>query len=73
MYTSYDYPWFDLYDEDKGEIEASGKFKKVKSVKEMDKKKGFKLQQDDGSVDISPNKIIKLGKGSSKRVNTGKW
>ncbi len=72
MYTSYGYPWFDLYDENKGDIEASGKFKKVKSVKEMDKKKGFKPQQDDESVDISPDKIIKLGK-ESKRVNAGKW
>ena len=72
MYTSHGYPWFDLYDEDKGDIEASGEFKKVKSVKEMDKKKGFNPQQDDGSVDISPDKIIKLDKGY-KRVTAGKW
>ena len=34
-------PWFDLYDEDKGDIAPSDRLANVKSVKECDAEKGF--------------------------------
>ena len=72
MYTEYGYPWFDLYDEDKGDVKAAPKLKKVKSVKEMDQEKGYKPQQDDAPVKISPEEVVKLG-GSTRKVEGGNW
>jgi hypothetical protein len=72
MYTEYGYPWFDLYDEGKGDVKASEKLKKVKSVKEMDKEKGFLPQQDDDPIDIPSEAIVNLG-GSRRKVEGGEW
>ena len=71
-YTEYGLPWFDLYDENKGDLKQSGKLGKLKSIKEMDQKKGFKEQQDDSSVDVLDEQISKLSKGPLK-VSDGKW
>ncbi len=43
-------PWFDLYDEDKGDIAPADALSKVRSVKELDADTGFAAQQDDGPV-----------------------
>lgn len=58
-YAQHGYPWFDLYDEKKGDIAAPDNLKNVKSVKEMDTEKGFTPQQDDESVEVPEDKIIK--------------
>ena len=70
LYTQYGFPWFELYDEDKGDIGASGKLGGVKTVKEMDKEKGFGTQQDDSTVDIDPNQIKNA---DPTKVLDGKW
>ena len=62
MYTECGYPWFKLYDEEEHDVTPGEKFKKVKSIKEMDKKKGFGTQQDDGSVGIPGEQVKGLGK-----------
>ena len=72
MYAEHGYPWFDLYDEDKRDVKAPQKLKKVKSVKEMDKEKAFEPQQDDDPVEISPEKVVKLG-DSRRKVEGGDW
>jgi hypothetical protein len=72
LYTEHGFPWFDLYDEDKGDLPASKKLKKVKSIKKMDKAKGFTPQQDDSSVKVPKKQVKKLGKRSSK-VKDGNW
>jgi hypothetical protein len=72
MYTDCGLPWFDLYDETKGDLAASEKLKKVKTVKEMDQEKGFKPQQDDGSIDVPDDQVKKLGK-DPHRVEDGEW
>ncbi len=69
-YTEHGYPWFDLYDEGKGDLKASKKLKKVKSVKEMDQQKGFEPQQDDNPIEIPTDTIEKLG-GSRRKVEGG--
>lgn len=60
MYTEYGFPWFDLYDEDKSAVAASGILSEVKSVKAMDKEKGFSPQQDDASVKVAKEQVKKL-------------
>jgi hypothetical protein len=46
-YAEHGLPWFDLYDEDKNDLPVADKLKTVKSVKEIDKEKGFVPQQAD--------------------------
>jgi hypothetical protein len=58
-YTQYGLPWFDLYDDHLGDISAPDALAKVKSVKELDQEQGFTPQQDDGSVDVPEDKVIK--------------
>ena len=71
MYTQYGLPWFDLYDEGKGDVAPSKKLSKVKSVKEMDKKNGLTPQQDDTSVKIPDEQIKKLKLGKDGKVKDG--
>jgi hypothetical protein len=59
-YANHGYPWFDLYDEHLGDINAAAELDGVKSVKEMDEGKGFKPQQDDGGIDVADAVVQKL-------------
>jgi hypothetical protein len=72
MYTEYGLPWFDLYDEDKDDLAASETLKKVKTVKEMDQKKGFAPQQDDESIEVPDEQVKKLVEDPD-RVQDGEW
>lgn len=71
-YAEYGLPWFDLYDEGIGDIAAPDALKKVKSVKEMDEQKGFGPQQDDTSVNVPEDKIIKYDIAPHE-VKDGEW
>ncbi len=69
-YSRYGLPWFDLYDESKGDIAPAGEFANVKSVKEKDQEKGFGQQQSDESqLDLF---VVKLKKEAGG-VDDGKW
>jgi hypothetical protein len=70
-YEQHGYPWFDLYDEHKGDIPAPKVLKDVKSVKEMDEEKGFAPQQDDDSVGVP--KVITYHIDDPNRVDDGDW
>jgi hypothetical protein len=74
-YTQYKLPWFDLYDERMGDIAAPGALQKVKSVKEMDREKGFAPQQDDDSIDVPDQQIVKynLPEKEPDAVDDGEW
>ena len=72
-YSQYGFPWFDLYDDKMGDISAPEDLKKVKTVKEMDKEKGYTSQQDDSSIDVPEDKIIKYNLGSDEEVTDGNW
>ena len=72
-YSQYDFPWFDLYDDKMGDISAPEDLKKVKTVKEMDQEKGFTAQQDDTSINVPPEKIIKYHVDSDEEVTDGDW
>lgn len=70
-YAQHKLPWFDLYDEHKSDIAAPDTLQQVKSVKEMDAEKGFAPQQDDSSVDVPDDKIIKYK--VDDEVQDGDW
>jgi hypothetical protein len=72
MYTEYGFPWFDLYDEGKGDLGPSDVLAGVKSVKEKDKEKGSKPQQDDSPVQV-PNGQVKKLKAGPVKVKNGSW
>jgi hypothetical protein len=73
-YTQHGFPWFDLYDEHKGDVEQSSILSQVKQVKEMDKEKGFSPQQDDSSVEVSEEQVKKLKlKSDPDAVRDGNW
>lgn len=60
-YAEHGYPWFDLYDEDLGDVDPSEALAGVKSVKEMDAEKGFEpQQQDDDPVDVPDDTVKRL-------------
>lgn len=71
-YTQYGFPWFALYDEAKGDVAAADALTKVKSIKEMDKEKGFAPQQDDSSVEIANQQVKKLPIDPNQ-VRDGDW
>lgn len=58
-YTSYGFPWFDLYDEHKPDLNASDQLKKVKSTGQLDKEIGIS-KQNDSSVVVPDSQVIKL-------------
>ena len=57
LYTEYGFPWFDRYDEGKGDIEGSDVLGGVKTDKELDDDKGFGEQQDDCTVDVPQGQV----------------
>lgn len=69
-YTEYGFPWFKLYDEEQGDITATDKLSKVKTIKQIDKEKELVPQQDDDTVKIDQEQIIGLKK-SGKKVTDG--
>ena len=72
LYTEYGFPWFELYDENKGDLPPTDKLKAVKTVKQMDHDKGFAPQQDDSPVNVPDDQVKTLGKSKTK-VKDGKW
>ena len=72
-YAQYGFPWYDLYDDKMGDISAPDELKQVKSVKEMDQEKGFTSQQDDMSIEIPEDQVIKYNVDSDEEVTDGNW
>jgi len=56
-----------------GAITALEAFEQIKTVKEIDKGKGFTPQQGDGSIEIPEENIIKFKIGSDEPVDDGDW
>jgi hypothetical protein len=56
-----------------GDITAPEGFEQIKTVKEIDKGKGFHPQQDDESIEISEDNIIKYIIGSDEPGADGDW
>jgi hypothetical protein len=56
-YTEYGFPWFDLYDEEKGHLVASDAMKEVKSIHEMDEGLATPEEDSDRPVEIPPEQV----------------
>jgi hypothetical protein len=72
-YTEAGLPWFDLYDEGKGDLAPSGILAGIKSIKEKDAEKGFTSQQDDSPVAVPDGWVKKLGTAGALPVTSGNW
>lgn len=71
LYTEHGFPWFDLYDEGKGDIKGSDVLGGVKTVEEIDTEKGFGTQQDDSTVDVSPGQVKTIK--DQTLIDDGPW
>ena len=71
-YTTHGLPWFDLYDDGLGDLEASEELAGVGSIKAIDSAKGFSAQQDDEPVVIPEGQVKKLVPVGAE-VADGKW
>lgn len=58
-YTRHGLPWFDLYDREMGDIAPSQVLQEVKSVKELDAEKELPPQQDDETVEVPGDQVVK--------------
>ena len=74
-YRDHGFPWFELYDEDKGDVPAAPKLAKVRKLSEIDKDKGFSAQQDDTKLTIPEPQVIHLGPPPKPKtdVRDGTW
>ncbi len=59
-YTEFGLPWFDLYDEAKGDIAGSKKLTTIKTIREKDIEKGISSGENDTSINVSKSQIRKL-------------
>jgi len=59
-YKSYQYPWFDIYDENKSSIKKSNILQNVSTVKEIDQQKYMWPQEDNSTVFINGQQVINL-------------
>ncbi|KAG2372731.1 hypothetical protein C9374_000397 [Naegleria lovaniensis] len=71
-YSSYNYPWFDFYNEDVGSVGKSNILSQVKTVKEIDQEKYAWPQQNDSSVTIN-NVTTYKGTFNKNDVRDGDW
>jgi len=70
QYTRAGLPWFDLYDEGRGDVAPADALRNVRSVRELDAAKGFAAQQDDDPIELPGEQIAHLG---GAPVNDGTW
>jgi hypothetical protein len=71
LYMEYGFPWFELYDEGRGDIAGSDVLGGVKTIKDIDDEKGFGTQQDDLTVDVSEHQVRTIK--DKTRVIDGSW
>lgn len=71
-YEQHKLPWFDLYDDHMGDLEAPETLQNVKSIKAIDEQKGFAPQQDDSPVNVPDDLIIKYNVKTDE-VKDGEW
>lgn len=69
-YTAHGLPWFDLYDEGRGDLAPSPTLAGVQSVKQKDQSHGFAPQQDDAPLEVPAGQVVSLG---TDDVDDGAW
>lgn len=59
-YTEFGLPWFDVYDESKGDVEASKRLQTVRSIRDLDEEKNGRAQGEEESAEVRESDIRKL-------------
>ena len=59
-YTEYGFPWFDLYDEEKGDLATSESLKQIKSIREFNQESGVPPEPTDESINVEDAMVQKL-------------
>jgi hypothetical protein len=59
-YTEHGLPWFDLYDEERGDLPPSERLSEVRSLRDRDAGRGAAPSPDDDAVEMDPGQIIPL-------------
>lgn len=72
-YKLYNYPWYDVYDEDYSTIKKSNILNQVKTVSEIDSKKYDWPKQDDSTINIKGSNVITLKPKVKDSVRDGNW
>ncbi len=73
-YTAHGLPWFDLYDERLGDLPPSEVLARVRSVRDRDRRHGFRDQQDDRPVEVPEAAVRRIPvRPRSRRVADGRW
>ncbi len=62
-YIKHELPWFDLYDESRGDISASERLTKLKTIREKDADRGIPPGEDDDSAEVPESHIQGLHHG----------
>jgi hypothetical protein len=63
VYAKHGLPWFDLYDEGRGDVAPSKSLTEVKTIEERDAERGAPQPQD--SLEITEEQIVKLRRGDA--------
>lgn len=64
-YTEHGFPWFELYDETKGDVPSSKRLAQAKTISARDAERGD-TGHDDASFEVSESQIRKLGSNDSR-------
>lgn len=59
-YTQHNFPWFEVYDEDRETLRSRGKLSEVKSVHQIDVSTGRAKSEDEEALEIDPAQIEKI-------------
>ena len=59
-YSEYGFPWFSLYDEEKGDLPPAQALARLKSVNQVDQGRGLAAGQDEHPPQIHPEQIRKI-------------
>lgn len=68
-YTEFGLPWFSIYDEELGYVEAADNLGDVRSVRELDEERGIPNQGVDESIEVDDAKVLKLRLDNEEEPN----
>ncbi len=70
-YTQHGFPWFELYDEDQGDVPAAKRLAAVKSLRERQAERGEVAETLDQPVEVSAQQVTPLRPFHISRTKTG--
>jgi hypothetical protein len=65
-YVEFGLPWFELYDEGRGDIAPAARLAQVKAIAERDEERGVRSQVEEASINIDRVPVLKLRPGGPR-------